>query len=489
MAQVVLPWNFLTGHIAYLATIMSTVPRDIHSQLIPEAIKAKRPDLPPVFYLDSWPFGIQILVLSTPETCYQVTQEHSLPKFEFLAEFMQPLSGGNDLVSLEGHEWKRWRNIFNPGFSTNHMMTLVPSIVQETLVFCEILREHAAKGDMFLLEEAATRLTVDIITKITLDCELNSQCGDQINPFKRWNPLRPWYQRHYTRVLDRFIDRELEERYTAYKNFSGDVKAKRNKSVISLALDAYEAEQGHSKSAKDLDPTFKNFARSQIKTFSFAGHDTTSSTTSYIYYLLSKNPECLAKLRAEHDAVFGPDLRTVGAQISANPHLLNKLPYTIGVTKEALRLFPPASTIRAGENNFYVKHDGKLWPTEGMMVWAIIQTLHRDPNYWPEPSKFMPERWMVPEGDPLYPIKGAWRPFEFGPRNCIGQELANLELRLILAMTAREFDVIPDFAEWDRQHPRKGVNHFYGERAYQILVGSAKPVDGMPSRVKLRTNK
>lgn len=313
--------------------------------------------------------------------------------------------------------------------------------------------------------------------------------GDEINPFRRWNPIRPWVQRYYSRILDRYLDGELEERYAGYQKLGEDVKTKRNKSIINLALEAYRAEHGQSKSTKGLDPTFKKFARTQIKTFIFAGHDTTSSATAYMYYLLSQNPDCLAKLRAEHDAVFGPDIGTVGAQVSANSHLLNKLPYTIGVIRETLRLYPPASTIRAGAKDIYVKYDSKLWPTEGMMIWCVSLPLHRDPNYWPEPMKFMPERWTVPEGDPLYPVKGAWRPFEFGPRNCIGQELANLELRLILAMTAREFDVVPGFEEWDRLHSKTGVNHFHGERAYQILIGSAKPVDGMPCRFKIRENK
>lgn len=147
---------------------MSTVPLNIHTQYIPLAVRVKNLDLPPVFYLDTWPLGMQILFLSTPETCYQVTQERSLPKDEVLATFMKPLLGGNDLVTMEGNEWKTWRNIFNPGFSTGHMMTLMPNIVQEVSIFCEILREHAVKGDLFQLEEVATRLTVDIIGKITL---------------------------------------------------------------------------------------------------------------------------------------------------------------------------------------------------------------------------------------------------------------------------------------------------------------------------------
>ena len=66
------------------------------------------------------------------------------------------LVGVNNLVSMEGQLWKTWRRIFNPGFSASHLMTLVPGIVEDTLIFCDILRQHAEKGDLFAMEEMTT---------------------------------------------------------------------------------------------------------------------------------------------------------------------------------------------------------------------------------------------------------------------------------------------------------------------------------------------
>lgn len=86
-------------------------------------------------------------------------------------------------------------------------------------------------------------------------------------------------------------------------------------------------------------------------------------------------------------------------------------------------------------------------------------------------------------GDPLYPVKGAWRPFEFGPRNCVGQELAMLEIRVVLALTVREFDFSDAYAEWDRCNPGKG-GRVGGERGYQVLLGGAHPQGGFPCRVR-----
>jgi len=88
---------------------------------------------------------------------------------------------------------------------------------------------------------------------------------------------------------------------------------------------------------------------------------------------------------------------------------------------------------------------------------------------------------------PLYPVKGAWRPFEFGPRSCVGQNLVTLDITTVLVMTLREFDVKGAYEEWDARGlgKSKGVKMVNGERAYQISVGAAHPADGFPCRVQL----
>ena len=101
-----------------------------------------------------------------------------------------------------------------------------------------------------------------------------------------------------------------------------------------------------------------------------------------------------------------------------------------------------------------------------------------DEELYPEPHSFKPERWLTDEP----PIKkNAFRPFELGPRGCIGQELAQVELRAILALTVREFDLE---SVYDKNGPK-----VYGELAYQVFAPgdlTAKPAHGMPMRVKSR---
>jgi cytochrome P450 len=235
-----------------------------------------------------------------------------------------------------------------------------------------------------------------------------------------------------------------------------------------------------------LDPEFRAFAIRQIRLFLFAGHDSTSSTICYALHLLSTNPATLSSLRAEQDEILGPSVSTPST-LTQQPHLVNSLPYTTAVIKEAMRLFPPASASRRGKPHQSLTSDqGHICPTDYAMIWMVHIETHRSAEYWTRPDEFLPERWLVPPGHTLYPaVKGAWRPFEHGPRNCLAQGQVMVEFRVILACIVRELDFRSAYDEFDRLHPRGGLKTHRGERVYQIEEGAAHPVDHYPCRVSL----
>ncbi|KAK1455969.1 AflN/verA/monooxygenase [Colletotrichum cuscutae] len=213
-------------------------------------------------------------------------------------------------------------------------------------------------------------------------------------------------------------------------------------------------------------------------------------TLLYCYYLLSQNPEIISRTIAEHNEVFGTDSSQVQDKIHKDPQLLNMIPYTVAFIKVVLRIFAPAGAMRQGRSDVQiVDADGRVLPTEGCNVWTLVQAIHHNPKYWKDPDACIPERWLVAPEDPLYPQKGAWRPFEWGPRNCIGQTLAMLELRIALVMTVREFVIKPAYEDWDKLHPKSGIRSVKGNRAYQAVKGGggAHPADGFPVRIGLRS--
>lgn len=84
------------------------------------------------------------------------------------ALFMDVLAGEGNLVSTNGTLWSEWRRIMNPGFAIAHPMTLVPGIVDDCLMFCDILDEHADKYDTFRVETDVTKLAIDVIGRVVM---------------------------------------------------------------------------------------------------------------------------------------------------------------------------------------------------------------------------------------------------------------------------------------------------------------------------------
>lgn len=146
----------------------SKIPGDANPQYLPDVIRRELPDLGPMYYIDTWPFGPQMLVVASTRGLYQITQEHSLPKYHAMKQFLKPITGGLDIVTMEGDLWKTWRGIFNPGFSASHLVNLTGNVVEETERFCELLEERSRDRKMFRMKELTDYLTMDIIGRVVL---------------------------------------------------------------------------------------------------------------------------------------------------------------------------------------------------------------------------------------------------------------------------------------------------------------------------------
>ena len=313
--------------------------------------------------------------------------------------------------------------------------------------------------------------------------------GSEGNPLQQYHPFRPFVHWYNTYQMNRYISPEIDARFEIHRKASASEESSsltRSKSVIDLALAAYLKDNPNIGSTGAIDPLFKNIALNQMELFLFSGHDTTSSTVRYILYLLSVHPAILSRLRTEHDNIFGPDPSEVPLRISQDPYLLNKLSYTTAIIKESMRLFPAASTTRSGEPSFTISDhcDGLYYPADSsMLIWLVSHACHRDPVLWPCADEYLPERWLANEGEDLCPKQGAWRPFEHGPRACIGKELSMLELKIVLCLVSRRFEVRVAYEELDAKERKVGkVRTVGGERAYQ--VGKGEPSAFLPRRVK-----
>lgn len=520
-------WNWWTGHLLVLKDNLDRLPADANVYYAMQDLVLKQHTDTEIFLMDYWPIHEPVYMISAPDVSMQVANKYNLQKPFGSAKKFSPIVGGESLISMNDDEWKLWRSLFNPGFSASHMLELVPAIVDSVEVFCSLLQEKAEKRQLFSLSEMTMRLTMDIITKVTLDKDLNHQRQEHsyahaLNMITKWhsfwdpriilNPMRPFVQRHYGGIVLSFVYSELEKRFHEMKRArheSGPSNMKsRAKSVVALALDAYISEQEQTKSLDTivLEKGFARLVSNQIRLFVFAGNDSTSSTIDYTYHLLSK-PEhagALSRLCEEHESIFG-SMPTTPQKIKDEPALLNKCAFTFAVLKEVLRLYPPSSSLREGQVGIsLVDAQGGLYPTEGIGATIMHHFVHRHPRHWPRSGEFLPERWLALPGDPLYVNEksGIFRPFETGPRNCIAQTLVYNELKIVLILTARKFDVREAYDEWDQnRREQEGlvrkllkavglrgepIKTVMGERAYQTSSTGSHPSDGYPCRVSLR---
>jgi cytochrome P450 len=246
----------------------------------------------------------------------------------------------------------------------------------------------------------------------------------------------------YGARLDAAVKRCITDKFAAMQ--IEEAKNAKDRSVLALALKDTDA----------LTPVVLQSIADQVKTFLFAGHDTTSILLQRLFYALSIHPQCLGKMRAEHDSIFG-DSDPRGVFLARPDETLKALIYTSACIKEALRLWPPAATARMSHNGFTLRTpSGEDVCVDECVIYLCQHIIQRDRKVYGETAdEFVPERWVGDsdtststneEGHTTtgqIPIS-AWRPFERGPRNCIGQELANLEARVILACVMRRYDFV-----------------------------------------------
>ena len=522
------PWSPILGHLAVAKRVVSALPSDAHGYYLADQVRRMYPDLGPDYYLDLYPFAPSMLVVKSPEILRQVTQENPLPKHPGMTTFLKPLTDGLDLVTMEGQTWKSWRSVFNPGFSASHLMTLVPSIVDSTWTFCAILGDHSTKGDVIKLKDLTDNLTMEVIGKIVLDTNLDCQLkrnpivsslltqirwlsfGHEPSLWTRYHPLRPLVHWYHSRITDNYMSLVVDKHWKRHRQDDDGHR----KSIIDLALTTYEKQEA-AKAKRDaaieskMDPIFKKVCVSQAKLFLFSGHDTTSSSICYVLYLLSRYSSTLETLKVELSDIFAspipsPSVDSIPAQISGDPHILNKLPYLNAIIRESLRLFPVVSSTRTGAPGLPLPRNsaGQIFPTKDFLVWVNPHAIHHDPRYWKDPDAFIPERWLDdPDRNDVrgQKVKEAYRPFEQGARNCIGQELAMLEMKIAVVMVIFAGLGIKDvYAERDRMEDeararswlgKKGKKRdVLGERAYQVQL--SQPEGDLPCRIeRVKTGK
>ncbi|KAI0140546.1 cytochrome P450 [Xylariaceae sp. FL1272] len=504
------PHSLLLGHLPLMKGLRRGLPKDAHDTYAQRKLTInwkeyfpKLSECPPVIYLDLWPFLSYSLIQATsPEACYQMTQQKPQPRHPMFSWAISPVTGGRDLIAMDIPTHRVWRSRLNPGFSLRNLTSLVPILMEEVDIFVQKLREEAgtdkAFGALFPLYDKTVNLSFDIIMRAALDLRVHEQTegpGALLKAMRQLNThvnseniktkiqrMMPAYRRDLaanTRIIDNILRPYVLSRANA------DMQSTKTKSVIDLALGEIRLQSGNDEDVSSPpSQDLVDIVISQLKLFLLAGHHTTAQAICWVMYEVYSRPEVLEKIRDEVRRVLGPDAKSL---LQEKPHHLNELEYTAAVIKETLRLNPIASTHRQGSDQFNLVIEGTTYPTLNTLMNTSPVAVHLRSDLWPRATEFLPERFMVGEDDPLHPFKHAWRAFELGTTRCIGEELAMIEIKLILASTTAELDLEYDWAGWRKtKHGSTPPETVNGMLMYRTGQGIGTVKDDLPTRVRLR---
>ena len=355
-----------------------------------------------------------IWVLSHPDHARHVLVDHHANFTKGIGIERVAILLGNGLMTSEGDEWRTQRRLIQPSFHRTVIATWMPHI-------------HAANERLANKWTAAARggSTVNVtqdMSEVTLDVVLRALFGDDLyrldSPAGE-NPFALLTDHTARNLAFAYQFRQLGKRIMA------DVDRRRREDVrsndiVSLLIDARDRQTGEPMSDRQL--------LDEILTLIVAGHETTASSLNWFWYLLTQSPEVAARLHAEVDA---------GSHGTPAYDQLADYPYVRRAIDETLRLYPPGwlLTRRSIAGSTIGNH--VLPPRTDVLISPYL--IHRHPAYWLQPETFDPDRFL-PEANAAR-NRFAYLPFGLGPRACIGEHLALIEMHAHVATLARRFEL------------------------------------------------
>ncbi len=365
---------------------------------------------------------------------------------------------GNGLPMSDPPFWLRQRRIMQPSFQRPRIGTMVTTM------------NRVARRHLDPLRDGDTRRAHDVMLYIARDAIVETMFGEPLGrdlqaldealleieryvmshmllPFTvpLWLPL-PDNRRFRAAIatLERVVYGLIDQR-EAGGNRPGD--------LLDALMDGRDPETGERMSRREL--------RDEVMNIFFAGHETTANALTWATLALSNHPAVWARVRDEVDRVLG------GREPAAED--IAKLEFTNAVVRETLRLYPAAwMFVRMAADDDVIR--GYRIP-KGTAVMLSPYVMHRNPEYWPDPERFDPERFVRDPSLGLGGVKNwAYLPFGGGPHVCIGNHFAMTEATIVLALLAQ----------------RGTLRAVHPERVKPRPAATLKVADGLPVRFEAR---
>jgi cytochrome P450 len=393
-------------------------------------------------------FHGNVVFMLGPAANHYITVSHA-SNFTWREGHFRDLIGlmGDGLLTIDGEFHRRSRRIMLPAFHHDHIAASLDVMVAETSAALDELTPGAQIDLYAWTRRLALRVAMRALFGLDPDSErarsldaagLFEQALSYFSSDYLLRVLRgrrsPWGRmQQAARKLDSLIFAEISHRRRT---------GERGEDILSLLLDAHD-EDGNTLTDQQI--------RDEVMTLLFAGHDTTTSTVSFMFYELARHPAIVERLLSEQDAQLS------GGAPTASQLMSGELVELEMVLDETLRKYPPAwvGPRRAVESFEFEGHTVPARAFVNYCSWAS----HHLPDVFAEPEEFRPERF-APEARAALP-RGAYVPFGGGSRTCIGMRFGQLEVRTIATLIlSRVVFSLPDSFELEiRQMPTISPKH------------------------------
>lgn len=380
-----------------------------------------------------------ILLVNDPPWVARVLADPDgvFPKNDLMVGALEGLVG-QSLFVTSGPAWRRQRRMIDPAFSHMRVSRSFEAMQAGIDAYQTTLDTHADANTPFSLDAAMSALTADIICRTIFSQSLASQTArDVFTSFGQ-------FERHVANTEIRRLlfgrpfaaipqSRAARDACTRIRGHIDDLLAPRLAPAPSTDAPPIDDIVGAVIAARDPD-TNQPFTRAelidQIGVFFLAGHETTASVLTWIFFILAQRPDITDRIRTE--------VSTIAASGPITLEHTKHLTLTRNVFREAMRLYPPITFIPR-----VAQHDTELAGhrlKRGTMVMIAPWLVHRSPWNWQNPDRFDPDRFS--RDTDITP--GSYIPFGLGPRICVGAAFATIESTLILATLIQRYDITPE---------------------------------------------
>lgn len=385
------------------------------------------------------------------------------------------------LVFATGNQWKRIRSTLTPAFSSGKIKKMSDIMIRCINKAMEPFTNKQQSGkDEIVFTEFFSELSLDIICATAFGTELHSKETDKrkltlsqrasllsdtaspslvglislLYPSLGRLLLFGSARRTHMMNINKFCVAVISDRLTSSNN---------PVDLMQLMIDAKVSEPSHiSDGHKGITGT--EIAQNAL-TMLLAGRNTVSNAMTTLAYNLAMHPDIQTKLQMEIDAVY----KEMG---SLDWEAVNQMKYLDMCIAESIRLYCPfARTARQASRDVVI---GGLTIKRNWFVEIPIQALSRDPEFWPDPLQFVPDRFQDKTAiDPM-----VFQPFGSGPRVCIGQRFARIEMKLTFSRLLQQYTLVPSS---ETPKPPLDLSYSFSTQPVHPIKLKVVPRDGSSS--------